>query len=103
MRVNLTARGLLDRRFLLLGCTALAGALAGLPPALAEDGLDGKTAHDSSVHALPVGANTEAEGAADAPSIPFKISVDGETVDESAEPTADSALAPGEARPEPVE
>src|SRR5690606_24690962 len=40
---------------------------------------------DSAVRDLSVGENVEREGLADKPSIPFMISVDGETVDRSVE------------------
>ncbi|WP_159586536.1 TonB-dependent receptor [Chelativorans xinjiangense] len=86
-----------ERRRLLAAGTALAGILLAAGPAIAQDaakdnGAAGKVLADSTVSRLPVGGNTEAETAADRPSIPFMISVDGETVDKSGE-----ALAPGEA------
>ena len=102
----MNARGPIKGRLLLLGCTALAGVLAALPPAAAEEaGKGGRIPADSSVHALPIGRNTEAESPADKPSIPFMISVDGETVDKSADPVdpepelAEAADAAPETRP----
>jgi len=104
---HLPGRGC-DRRLLLAG-TALIGLCAGLAPAAAGPaGAGGKAVAESAVRPLAVGANTEAESAADRPAIPFMISVDGKTVDKSADPAAgeDGAparkaerLAPGEARP----
>ncbi|WP_274425108.1 TonB-dependent receptor [Chelativorans sp. YIM 93263] len=90
--------------------TASASVLALLMPAAGAqeactDGaclpaVTGKALNDSASGTTPVGANTERARAGDEPSIPFRISVDGETVDESAaagEAAAD--LAPGEAKP----
>ncbi|WP_246249288.1 hypothetical protein [Chelativorans alearense] len=84
------------RRLRLAAGTALAGILLAAGPAIAQDaaqdnGAAGKVLADSSAPTLPVGENTEAATAADRPSIPFMISVDGETVDKSSE-----ALAPGD-------
>jgi hypothetical protein len=98
-----------DPKLLFLG-TALSTLATALPPAMAEEpGANGKIIADSAVRSLPVGKNTEAETAADKPAIPFMISVDGETVDKSAEPagveTQPAAakkaerLAPGGAKP----
>jgi hypothetical protein len=94
-----------ELRLLFLTGTALA-ALMTTPLSAEEAGTGGKIIADSAVRALPVGANTEMETPADKPAIPFMISVDGETVDKSAEPKATSGaaakkerLAPGEAKP----
>ncbi|RVQ51949.1 TonB-dependent receptor [Sinorhizobium meliloti] len=73
-------------RLMLLAGTAFVG-LTGAPlqAAAEETGQGGKIVADSAVRSLPIGENTEAETAADKPAIPFMISVDGETVDKSAE------------------
>ena len=77
-------------RLILLASTAFMGLAAALPAAAQEAGQQaagkgGRIAADSAVRPLPIGANTEAETPADQPAIPFMISVDGETVDKSAE------------------
>ncbi|MGQ2905950.1 MAG: TonB-dependent receptor [Neoaquamicrobium sediminum] len=81
-------------RSLLLAGSALLGIVIGGQQALAEDAvcaaesctvhLRGKALDDGSTGPKPIGLNTETETLADEPSIPFMISVDGETVDESA-------------------
>lgn len=96
-----------ELRLLFLTGTALAALMTIAAPASAEEaGKGGKIVADSAVRSLPVGVNTEMETPADKPAIPFMISVDGETVDKSAEPKAASGaaakaerLAPGEAKP----
>ncbi|WEX10577.1 TonB-dependent receptor [Chelativorans sp. AA-79] len=86
------ARGGPDLRLLLLAGTALAGLIAAPSLAAAEEpGKDGKVVANSAVRPLPVGENTEAESPADKPAIPFMISVDGETIDKSADPTEGEA------------
>jgi len=95
-----------NRTLLLAGIALM--ALVGSGPALAEGEacagagcaapIRGKAVDDGTAGHLPVGANTETETAADAPSIPFMIKVDGETVDRSGE-RAKEALAPGQAEP----
>jgi len=80
------------RQVLLLAGTALAGLLAALAPATAQGrGAGGKIAAGASVQSLPIGANTEREGPADEPAIPFMISVDGQVVDKSAVPQPSGA------------
>lgn len=90
-------------RLMLFAGTALVAFTAALTEAVAQEtGKGGKIATDSAVRSLLIGANTEAETSADKPAIPFMISVDGETVDKSAEAgAAEKAerLAPGERKP----
>ncbi len=69
------------RHVLLLASTALVANAGLIAPAFSQT--DGKVANNSATGSLPVGANTEAETPADKASIPFMISVDGQTVDES--------------------
>ena len=95
-----------QRKVLCLASTAILALTAALPQAYAQEAREnGKLVHDSAVRPLAVGKNTEIEGPADKPSIPFMISVDGETIDRSgaAERTGAAGekkarLAPGEAR-----
>ncbi|MBW9052285.1 TonB-dependent receptor [Rhizobium mesosinicum] len=93
-------------RLMLLTGTAIAGLMAALPDAAAQEaGKGGRIAADSTVRSLPVGANTEMETPADKPAIPFMISVDGETVDKSADAEATKSSGAGSERsssPKPV-
>jgi hypothetical protein len=90
MKSVVTSMGLAPKssglRLMLLAGTALVG-LTGAPLKAAADeaGQGGKIVADSAVRSLPIGENTEIETVADKPAIPFMISVDGETVDKSAE------------------
>lgn len=70
------------RRLLLLASTALTASALLAGPVLSQTE-EGKVANNSATGMLPIGENTERETAADASSIPFMISVDGETVDRS--------------------
>lgn len=91
-----------NRRLVLLASCALTTLATALSPAWAQEpGAGGKIARDSAVRAQPIGKNTESETAADKPAIPFMISVDGETVEQSGLPENAKAdrLAPGETRP----
>lgn len=73
------------RHALLLASTALTACAWLVAPAHSQTGQgdEGKAAYNSATGVLPIGANTEAQTLADAGSIPFMISVDGQTVDKS--------------------
>lgn len=77
-----TGKSLRLRQVVLLAGTALAANawLAGQTLGQTEPG---KVTYDSATGTIPIGENTETETPADAGAIPFMISVDGQTVDES--------------------
>ncbi len=77
IRLKRVSMRLFGNRTLLLAGTALIGAAALPAMASANDGPGAGT--------LPIAENTERETTADEGSIPFSISVDGETVEESVE------------------
>ncbi|WMT92582.1 TonB-dependent receptor [Pelagibacterium sp. H642] len=85
-RLGLPSWGLLSGSALTTGVLLAVPALAQTNPCPTGDcpaQVIGQAQYASQVGTLPIGENTEAESLADAGSIPFMISVDGDTVEES--------------------
>lgn len=85
------------RRFALLASSAMVTLTMAAQPASAENTAEksktelhtirGKKLDDQTVRSLEIGENTERESLSDSGNIPFAISVDGETVQESTAPS----------------